>query len=182
MRSFRWLIPLLVVAGVGPALAQGPMLTAFPANTCPSGKPLKLLWIANEVASDGAFGAGPGFAETLVVCHNTDKSTSTKKIDIWVEFFDSGGLPAGPAASMCDVAPGATAPFVTAGAPPPYIGTLVFAFVAPPGSLRVMATKPKVVCDVTLFDTGGVAAGFAFTPVWSKDVTVTKAKAPQRGD
>jgi hypothetical protein len=185
MRAVQWLFAALIGFGAASANAQGPVLDPVPANTCPSGKNLKLVWVANEAATDGG-GVGPGFAETMVVCHSTEK-TGGKNLDLYVQLYDFGGLPVSTA-SACDVMPGHTAAFVTGLPFPPYIpvgGAGAFtplAPVVPPGSLRILGTKPKIVCDVTLYDTGGPAAGFSPGPAWSKDVTVTKAKAPQKGD
>ena len=186
MRTFLWLMAGLIGFGAASSFAQGPALDPLPVNTCPSGKNLKLVWVANEVATDGGVTTGPGFAETMVVCHSTEK-TGGKNLDLFVELYDFGGN-AVSLASACDVKAGATAAFVTLPTIPPYIpsvGIGAFAPVAavtPPGSLRIMATKPKIVCDVTVYDTFLFQSGVHLGPAWSKDVTVTKAKAPQKGD
>jgi hypothetical protein len=186
MRALLWLVAGLVGLGAAAAYADGPVLDPPPPNTaCPSGKNLKLVWLANEVATDGG-AAGPGYAETMIVCHSTEKSDK-KEIDVFVELYDSSGSLVSTAAA-CDLQPGHTAAFVTLPTVPPYLPVgPVSAFspqgaVTPPGSLRIMATKPKIVCDVTLYDTYLFHGGWHPGPAWSKDVTLTKAKARQKGD
>jgi hypothetical protein len=175
----------VIALGAAPVLAQGPVVDPLPANTCPSGKNLKLIWLANEVATDGGATNGPGFAETMIVCHSTEK-TGGKNLDIFVELYDFGGTSAS-VASACGVSAGATAAFVTLPTIPPYLPVgaataFVGGAVTPPGSVRIMATKPKIVCDVTIYDTFLFHSGVHPGPIWSKDVTLTKAKAPQKGD
>lgn len=189
----KYLVLLIAsVAGMAatPVFA-GPVDQALPANPCPAPNNgnLKLLWIANEVGTDAGglpCVAGGGCAETMVICHHTGK-TGSKPIDVAIELFDFGGNLIAGIGSACNVNAGATADFVTLGLPPmpPYL-TANFIAVGPQrplGSLRVLSTG-KVACDVTLIDTSAWAvlpAPLARTTS-TKDVTVTKATSPQKGD
>jgi hypothetical protein len=188
MRALLWLLAGFVWLGAASAFGQGPVNAPIPPNPCIGGKPLKLVWIANEIVSDAGIPGGPGFGETMVVCNHTGKTGQTT--DVYVELFDFGGIPVG-SGFACKVgvdssdpnSPGAGVAFTTGAPIPPYLGIPVGpAIVSPPGSLRILASKPKVACDVTVFDTFGPFSGFSPGPMWSKDVTLTKAKAPQKGD
>ena len=184
---------LLVCVGIvlfaAPAVA-GPVDTPLPVNPCVGAAPFKLALVANEVGTDlggpPCPGPGSGCAETMVVCHHAGK-TGGSTIDVAVELFTAGGaLIAGPLATSCSLAAGATAPFITIGIglPPPYVGIPIPSGPQVPlGSLRVLSTSAKsVVCDVTLIQTTSVALGFSPGPEGTKDVTVTATSKGQKGD
>jgi hypothetical protein len=183
----RWLLVLLVGVAGGSALAQGPLDSPIPANTCARQEKLKLLWIASEVHA--CAGAGPGYAEMMVVCHSVER-TGGDNVDIWVEMFDAGGASTG-STHACDVPPGTSATFVTLPPgflPEPYVPSPgVEPFPSPPsvtspGSLRILATTPSVVCEVSLFDTFGFYLGLPMGPLWSEDLTLTRVKSSEKGD
>jgi hypothetical protein len=173
-----------------PAFA-GPLGTVVPVNPCPGAAAFKIALVANEVGTDTAGplcpAPGSGCAETMVVCHHNGV-TGAAPIDIAIELFDSAGVPLpGPLTTACGVAPGASAAFVTLGAPlvPPYFGTIIAPLVpqVPLGSLRVLSNAKKaVVCDVTLLDTTTIGLGFSPSPAGAKNVTVTALTKGQRGD
>jgi hypothetical protein len=188
-RSFLGLYLGTLVLAAAPASA-GPVSTGSPLNPCPGAAPLKAFYIANEVGTDAAGPAcptpGSGCAETMVVCHHSGR-TGTAPIDVAVELFSSAGvLLPGPLAIACGVAPGASAAFVTLGAPlvPPYFGTIigVTAPQVPLGSLRVLSTNKTVVCDVTLLDTHSIGFGVSPSPAGAKNVTLTLVNRGQKGD
>jgi hypothetical protein len=186
------LITLLAGLWVSPALA-GPVDTAIPSNPCaaPNGD-LKIQFVANDVATDSGGVAcpiaGSGCTETMIVCYNTG-ATGGNPIDIVVELFDATGAlvtPAVPFVSACNIQPGASASFTTNLFPgqSPYQGTVVSAtsHLVPPGSLRVLSSSKKIACDASLIDVQGyVVYGFA-SPLWSKDITVTRGGNGQKGD
>jgi hypothetical protein len=168
------------------ALAQGPALTAVPANPC-GATPLVRRWVADQVGTNagGAPCPAPGCWETMVVCHHRGPAADPA-IDIVVELFSAAGAVVSTG-SACGVAPGASAAFVTVGVPllPPYVGTplLPAAPVVPVGSLRVMSAGPnRAVCEVTLIDTFAMALVPLPGPLATKDVKVTRSRSPQRGD
>jgi len=169
----------------------GPIGAPSPLNPCPGAAPLKATLIANDVGTDSAGPLcptpGSGCAETMVVCHHNGRAGGTP-IDIAVELFTSAGaLIPGPLPVACGVAPGASAAFVTLGAPlvAPYFG-IVIAPTAPQvplGSLRVLSTAAKpVVCDVTSLDTTTIGLGISPSPAGAKNVTVTPYGRGQKGD
>jgi hypothetical protein len=183
-----------LVAGVlaSPAFA-GPVDTLIPVNPCGlANGSLKLQFVANDTATDsggaGCPNAGSGCAETLVVCYNAGE-TGDKPIDVVVELFDNSGAlitPAVPATFACNVAPGASTAFRTNFLPPasPYQGAEVSSISpqVPPGSLRILATSKRIACDVSVIDTSGYVVYGLGSPLWVKDVTVTRANKGQKGD
>ncbi len=169
----------------------GPVGTAPPANPCPGAAPFKIALIANEVGTDsgGPFcpTPGSGCAETMVVCHHAGK-TGARPIDVAVELFtNAGAVVPGSLTTACGVTAGASAAFITLGAPlvPPYFGTIIPATApqVPLGSLRVLSDDGRsVVCDVTLLDTTTIGLGFSPSPAGAKNVTVTALSKGQKGD
>jgi hypothetical protein len=123
----------------------------------------------------------------MVVCYHNGKPGAAP-IDVAVELFtSSGSLLPGPLAVACGLAAGASAAFVTLGAPlvPPYFGTVIAptAPQVPLGSLRVLTTAAKsVVCDVTSLDTTTIGLGVSPSPAGAKNVTVTRYGRGQMGD
>lgn len=188
----KWFIAAVASLALGAtaavSAAQGPVLAPRPANPCPSKGNLRPTWVATQVGTDSggqACGAGGACLETMVVCHN-NQASSASSIDVGVEMFDAAGAALGLAVA-CDVAPGGSAAFVTAALAPPYTGTLIPAGAgpaAPLGSLRVLDTRGRAVCDVTLIDTAGSAVGLTppGAPLWTKDVNVVRRMGVQRGE
>jgi len=174
------------------AASAGPIDDPIPANPCPMPiDDFKLALVANEVGTD--FGGpacgmvGGGCGETLIVCTNVGASDDGP-IDVGIEIFSSSGLIvptmlATGNAAKCGLAPGATVAFVTDGTmEPPYLGQAVAGGpVVPLGSLRVLTNAPKIIaCDVTLLDRSNVSTSGTSTAI--KNVTVTRASKPQKGD
>ncbi|GIW40938.1 MAG: hypothetical protein KatS3mg076_1515 [Candidatus Binatia bacterium] len=172
------------------ASVAGPVDSPIPPNPCGT-KPLKLAFVADGIGTDAGgtacAGAGSVCVETMVVCKHAGKTGSTP-MDIAVELFDASGTPLVPLACASAVPPGGGASFVTSGAtlPSPYVGTtpITAGPVSPLGSLRVLSTIPgKTACDVTVIDTRGPASGTTTAaPLWTSGPTITKKKAPQKGD
>jgi hypothetical protein len=185
-----FLAGLTVATALAAPVFAGPIGAPSPLNTCPGAAPLKAVLIANEVGTDTAGplcpAPGSGCAETMVVCHHNGP-TGAAPIDIAVELFTSTGAQlAGPLAIACGVAPGASAAFVTLGAPlvPPYFGTLIVTVApqVPLGSLRILTTTAKsVVCDVTSLDTTTIGLGFSPSPAGAKNVQSAYGRG-QKGD
>jgi hypothetical protein len=174
MNGRLWLTPLtLVIAST--ALA-GPVDTAIPANPCTGQnlKTLKLILVAHPV--------GSGLdAETVVICHNAN---SVNPADMMVQLFNADGTLNRNSEERCNIPPGATAGFITSSTlPAPYTinNTSIVGFEAGTamselGSLRVLSTDTKTICDITLVDSSGA------TPSWTSRVTVTASSKPQAGD
>jgi hypothetical protein len=189
VKNLSTAIAMIALLWAGTA-AAGPIDTPVPANPCPMPiDDFKLALVANEIGTDlngMACGSGGSCAETSIVCTNVG-DTDDGAIDVGVELFSSSGLPVpGMFASgnsvKCGLAPGATVAFVTAGMEFPWIGQQIAAGpVVPLGSLRIVTNAPKIVaCDVTLVDRTNVNDTGNSTSI--KDVTVTRASKPQKGD
>lgn len=173
------------------AASAGPIDDPIPANPCPMPiDDFKLALVANEIGTDfggSACGSGGGCAESLIVCTNVG-DTDDGPIDVGVELFSSSGLIiptllATGNAVKCGLAPGATVTFATDGTmEAPYTGqAMAGGPVKPLGSLRVLTNAPKLIaCDVTLLDRTNAAGSGTSTAI--KNVTVTRASKPQKGD
>ena len=192
MANLLALITLVAGLWASPALA-GPVDTPIPLNPCaaPNGD-LKLQLVANDVATDSGGAAcpnpGSGCTETMIVCYNT-AATGGDNIDIVVELFDATGAlvtPAVPSVEVCSIQPGASAAFTTNFLPgqSPYQGTVVSAgsHLVPPGSLRVLSSSKKIACDASLIDVQGYVVYGLASPLWSKDITLTRGSNGQKGD
>jgi hypothetical protein len=174
-----------------PAALAGPIDTPLPANPCmPPIDDFKVALVANEVGTDfggSACGSGGSCAEFRIVCTNVGDGDDGA-MDLGVEQFNAAGAPipnmfASGNAVRCGLAPGATVAFVSDGTMvPPYFGqALAGGPQVPLASLRIVSTAPKkVACDATLIDRSNFPDIGAITT--TKDVNVTRATKPQKGD